>query len=318
MTIAPLVSLEGVNGEQFTFSSKEGNESIVLQKGAKGLDMPPWDVQVDDFPALDGSFPRASRATQREIFLPLLAYGQTRREMSLAKRRLMKALDPSRILLKTPILVVAEADELGNYEARREIEVYYAGGMDGDEGSENDLVTNRFGLILRSTDPFFRARQDTVQEFLTFSNGTPFFPESPNKFLSDGVAGGFHLSAGPEFTDSVVVTNPGEVRVFPTWFIVGPIEGPFTLTRAATAYNDEQSLVVQSLSLAAGQTLTIVTQPGRLKVQPSVGADAGWSALATNPDFWTVDPGENTISIGGLSSNPTSVTMTFRPKYLSM
>lgn len=318
MTIAPLVSLEGVNGEQFTFSSKDGDESIVLQKGAKGLDMPPWDVQVDDYPALDGSFPRASRATSREIFLPLLAYGTTRREMITAKRRLMKALDPSRILRSMPRLVVAEADDTGDYEALREIEVYYAGGMDGDEGSGNGLEWSNFGLILRSTDPFFRARQDTVRDFLTFAATTPFFPEAPAKFLSDGVSGGFHLSSSPIFVNNIVVNNPGDVRVFPTWTIVGPVEGPFNLTRAATPYNDQQSLVVETLSLAAGETLTIVTQPGKLKVQASVGADAGWSALATNPDFWTLDPGDNTVSIDGLSSNPTSVSLSFRPKYLGM
>lgn len=284
--IAPLVTLEGVNGELFTFSSKDVVESIVLQPGAKGLEMPTWDVQTDDYPALDGSFPRASRASSREIFLPLMAYGSTRYEMKAALRSLEDALDPSLIPTTLLKLSVAEPDASGNYETPREIDVYYANGLEGDEGSENGLVYNKFGLVLRATDPFFRAPADVTHTFSAFTGE--------------------------------VINNPGKVRVFPTWTIEGPAQSPFSLVRAATAYNPAQSLLVEDLTLTAGQVLTIVTQPGKLKVTTDFGPDVGWSALAANPTFWTLDPGDNTVSVSGLTVTPTSVSLSFRPKYMGM
>lgn len=324
MELAPFVAIEGVNGETFTLSSDQPEGSLWLAQGAKGLDMLPWDIQVDQYPALDGEFPRAVRGSAREIFLPITIYGRTRPELVAAKRQLLRAFNPDRFLTSMAKVVVAEPAPEGGYEDEREIEVYYASGMEGDEGTDtNGLTWVRYGLVVRSTDPFFRDREDTVQQFFTFSSVSPFFPPDGEPFLSqDGVSGGFHLSAPPVPTNAITVVNHGDVRVYPVWTIQGPIpaDTPFNLVREATPYNPQQVLQIVSLPLDEGETATIDTRPGQLLVSGSVGANVSWANLAVNPQFWTLDPGPNNVSIQQLPEGvlPTQLTISFRPKYLGM
>lgn len=322
MDYAPLVTLEGVNGEQFALSAMSGAGQVFLRKGAQGLDMIPWDVQVDEYPVLPGASVRDARGQQREIFLPLTIWGETRPQMVAAKRRLMAALDPARMHARMPKLIVAEVNEAGVYEDQREIEVYYADGLNGDEGSDNGLTWNKFGLVLRSSGgPFFSARSDTSTSFYQYPAPQPFFPDEDQPFVSpDGLAGGFKLSGTPVFGTVLPVNNPGDISAYPTWEITGPISAPFQLVRAATAFSPEQSLNVVSLNLTNTQTWTLVTEPGRLRSITEFGPDAGWTALATNPQFWALDPGPNTVSIQGLSVGevPLGLAIIFRAKYQGM
>jgi hypothetical protein len=318
---APLVILEGVDGTSYTLSSSAGSGAIFLQQGAKGLDMLPWDVQVDEYPALDGEFPRAVRGQAREIFLPLVVYGATRPEMIASKRALLRALNPSRFKTSMARLVVAEARSTGAYEDSREIEVYYSGGLEGDEGSDNGMVWGKFGLILRSTDPFFKDTADTVHLFETSGESSDFFPPAGEPFLSvDGLTGGFVISDPPVSTSTITVNNRGDVAVYPTWSIVGPVVGDFNLVRQATSFSPAAGLVISDFNLAAGQQATIDTSPGSRFVTGSAGAGISWSNLGANPQFWTLDPGDNTVSVTELpvGVSPSQFTMSFRPKYLGM
>jgi hypothetical protein len=321
MDRAPYVALEGVDGSTTVLSGFDGTSNLFLTKGATGLDMLPWDVQVDEYPALDGEYVRAVRGKAREIFLPLIVYGKNRAEMISHKRRLLRALNPSRYSITLPKLIVADISSSGAYEAQREIEVYYASGMEGDEGNDNGLTWGKFGLVLRSQDPFFRDREDTVEQFFTFGEVKNFFPAAPNSFLSvDGVTGGFQISSPPQPTSSITVFNRGDVGSYPTWTIVGPLSGDFNLVRAATDYNPEQVLQIKNFSLASGQSATIVTEPGKLRASGSVGSGISWANLGANPQFWTIDPGENRLSITDLPEGvfPQQLTVSFRPKYLGV
>jgi hypothetical protein len=317
-----MVAIEGANGEQFALSSDGGTGQIFLRRGPKGLDMIPWDVQVDEYPALDGEVIRAVRGQSREIFLPLTVWGTTRPQMVAAKRRLIKALNPARMSARMPKLVVSEFTDAGTYEDQREIEVYYAGGLDGDEGSDNGLTWNSFGLVLRSTSPFFSARTDTTSSFYVYPELNPFFPGGGTQpFVSaDGLTGGMQLVGKPSFVTAITVSNPGDVSSYPTWQIEGPISAPFQLVRAQTDYSPAQSLDVVSLTLTAGQTWTLNTEPGKLRSVSGAGTSVGWSALATNPQFWALDPGPNDITINGLAPGvtPLALGFTFRAKYLGM
>jgi hypothetical protein len=218
-------------------------------------------------------------------------------------------------------LVTAEVGADGQYEPQRELEVYYSSGLEGDEGEENGLTWLKYGLVLRSTDPFFRDRQDTVIPFVSYEETEPFFPPGEEPFVSpDGLSGGFQLSPSPVFTTEVEIFNQGNVSVKPTWTFVGPLSGPFNLVRQATAYSPQQVLGIKSLNLAAGQSATLVTSPGQVRLTTSAGANVTWSALVTNPDFWYLDPGPNTVTIQNLPGGvmPTSVTLSYRAKYLGI
>lgn len=317
-----MVTLEGVDGSQFALSAKGGTGNIWLNKGATGLDMPEWDVQTAEYPVLDGEYPIAVRGLGREIFLPVTVWGNTRAQMVETKRRLIRALPPNRMFARMAKLIVAETDDSGNYEPQREIEVYYADGLQGDEGSDNGLSWGKFGLVLRAPDPFFRDRADTVVSFAKApTDPRPFFPPEGESFVSkDGVSGGFKLSSDPVFSPEMVIDNPGDVSVYPTWKIVGPLDGPFNLVREATDFSPQGVLVVNSMTLGQGEAVTIVTAPGKVKVTASNNSTAGWSSLATNPQFWALDPGPNQVSIQGLNpgQEPSFMSASFRVKYLGI
>ncbi|QFG25444.1 phage tail domain-containing protein [Actinomadura sp. WMMB 499] len=320
MDYLPMVTLNGVDGSQFALQARGSSGNIWLNEGAKGLDMPTYDVQADEFPNVAGSVPRSVRGAGREIFLPLTIWGDTRAEAVELKRRLRRALAPTRMFSRMAKLVVAESNSDGAFEDQREIECYYDNGMEGTEGEENGRNYFRYGLVLQATDPYFRAVSDVRVSFATYGEVRKFFPPEDEPFVSpDGVSGGFKLTASPVFTTNITVTNPGDESAYPTWTIVGPIEGPFNLVRAATAYSDEEVLAINTLSLAEGETATLVTEPGRVSLSTSAGAQAVWSSLAVNPHFWELDPGNNAVSIVGLTGDePTSVSISFRPKYLGM
>ena len=316
-----MVTLTGVDGSQFALQSPGSTGDIWLNEGAKGLDMPLYDVQVDEFPNVAGSVPRSARGAGREIFLPLTIWGDTRAEAVATKRRLIRALPPTRMWKRMAKLVVAEAGADGVYEPYREIEVYYDSGLEGAEGEENGRNYYRFGLVLQAVDPYFRALEDVKAAFATYGDIEKFFPPEGEPFVSpDGLSGGFQLTPDPVYTDTITVHNPGDEPVYPTWRFLGPLEGPFNLVRGATAFSDEEALSITSLSLDEGETATLVTEPGKVSLSTSAGAQVVWSSLAVNPRFWALDPGDNTVSIVGLGGEAGADTfqLSFRPKYLSM
>jgi hypothetical protein len=315
-----MVTLEGVDGSQTPLLAMGDPGSVWLDKGAQGLDMPPWDIQVDQYPARDGEYPRAQRALAREIFLPLTLVGDTRAELVATKRRLLSALPPARMFRRMAKLVTAEYDAAGQPEPQREIEVYYKEGLEGNEAEDSAGFRHlKYGLVLRSTDPWFRAREDSLVEFLSQEEQVSFYPPVDQEFLSvDGETGGFKLSPPPAYVNEVSFVYEGNVAVKPTWTFQGPINQPFNLVRHATDYSPEESLRIDNLVLGAGETATLVTSPGQVRLSTSAGADVTWSALGVNPTFWYVDPGPNTISVDGLTIEPGSISFTYRTKYLGM
>lgn len=320
MDRAPYVALQGVDGSLITLSSGGDEQGLFLARGATGLDMLPWDVQVDEFPALDGEFPRAVRGKAREIFLPLTAYGTTRQKARTKVRALLRALNPGRLSQRMAKLIVAEPLDDGSYETQREIEVYYSSGMEGDEGSSNGLSWQTYGLVLRSTDPFFQDRQDTQRAFELFGALSDFFPDEGLPFLSaDGLSGGFRISEPPTPTDTITVHNPGDVPVYPTWSIPGPLFGDFSLHRQATEFSPEGVLTITGAALAEGQTMTLTTSPGQMRATGSVGAGFSWANLGANPQFWALDPGDNIVQLRDFYDGFAfqNVLISFRPKYIT-
>lgn len=316
-----MVTLIGVDGSQFALQAMGSAGSIWLNEGAKGLDMPVYDVQTDEMPNIPGVVPRAARGAGREIFLPLTIWGDTRAEAVETKRRLRRSLAPTRMFGRMAKLVVAEANADGVYEPQREIEVYYDTGLEGAEGEENGRNYFRYGLVLQATYPYFRALDDVRVSFATYGEIRKFYPPEGESFVSkDGLEGGFKLTSDPVFTDTVTVHNPGDEPVYPTWTFTGPLSGPFSLVRSATSFFPEQGLEIRNLDLDVGQTATLITEPGRVRLVPSAGSTAVWRNLAPNPQFWALDTGDNTVSVVGASGDlePGAIQISFRPLYLGM
>ena len=317
-TRPPKVILRGVRGASFVLSEDTSPTSngtvLALAPGAKGLGSPEYEVHVDDYPALDGGFVRSSRATRREIFLPIVMAAPTRAELVYMRRKFISALNPKLGLVQ---LITAEVNRAGNYEPSRYVECYYAQGMEGEEDEKGDLTWSKFGLVLRTTDPFFRDVNLTEVPFLRFENRVPFFKGTSAPFLGTGPDGKF-LSSSGEFVEEVEVFNPGDIPVYPTWRLVGPMTGPLRLIRNAPGKVEEVLNISEDFFLEEGEIATLVTDPAQHSISSSSG-NVLWSVLDPVPNFWTLEPGPNTVQIDGLNGvEPTSVSLNFRAGYVSM
>lgn len=329
-SLPPTMRLVGVRGEQiplFTRYVDPGPSFIGVSKGAKGLDAPDFDIQVDAFPTIDGRFIRAVRAEGREILLPIVIYGNSRRDMILKKRALLSALNPK---IGTVSLVTAESlaplsgpTDTGAYEDERTIELYYSHGFEGDEGrTVSGFNWIKVGLVLRATYPFFQAT-DTLRFPFAFAASPPvsfFAPPTtpyPGTAWVDRV---FRLSQEAPFNPKITFNNPGDAQDYPSFRIIGPISGPFDLIwRSSDGFSDRALSISDEFTLAVGQQAIITTTPGAQGISSTT--DLGFEVFGTNPNFWTLEPGLNTVEIvatGGQTLNPTYMEIFFKPNYMGL
>ncbi|WP_237307595.1 phage tail domain-containing protein [Streptomyces alboflavus] len=297
----------GGRGEEIPLTASGGSAwpSVFMLPGATGLDAPPVALFSDDSPGLDGSIFRSSRASAREIMLPVYLYGIDRPTINELKRRLFYSLNPK----SGPcVLKFTEGDN-----STRLLTAYYKGGMEGSEGTDSAGFTwTKYGLTFVAMDPWFYGEREETKRW-TFGEGEPlvspakpFFPMA----IADGVMGG----PGSE----IFINNPGDVDAWPVWKLKGPIKsfslgytpevGPQAVIKA-NAPADGSDLV------PTGRTLTIDTRPGRKTVMDDRGTNY-WSRLATNPQFWSIEPGYSTGQFTVVTgSGKASVSLTFLPRY---
>ncbi|WP_086024151.1 phage tail domain-containing protein [Streptomyces sp. PsTaAH-124] len=300
------VSIAGRNGEgeaiSLTSFSDDAWPAIIMQPGATGLDAPPYALFSDDSPNLDGSIFRSTRAAAREIMIPVYLYGIDRPSVNRIKRQLFQALNPKRGYC---VLRFTEGDS-----QTRLLKAYYKGGMEGSEASDTAGFTwTKYGLTFSAMDPWwYQTRYEVIR--WDFGEGEPLLSSSQAFFpmrISSGV-----MSGGPNIT----ISNSGDIEAWPIWALKGPIKtfaliGPYGDTIKASAPADGSDLI------PTGRVVTIDTRPGYKTVMDDQGVNY-WSRLDTNPQFWSVEPGDTTVSISVVTGvGKASVSLTYLPRYAS-
>jgi hypothetical protein len=300
------VSVIGRNGEGEEISLTGFHDSawpsIIMQPGATGLDMPPYALFSDDSPNLDGSIYRSARAAAREVMIPVYLYGIDRPSVNHIKRKLFQSLNPKRGYC---LLKFTEGDN-----TTRLLKAYYKGGMEGSEVTDTAGFTwAKYGLTFSAMDPWFYPDRMRVSRW-DFGTGTPFLSSSQKFFpmkISSGVMG-----AGSD----LIISNPGDIEAWPIWNLYGPIKS-FTLTSPygdtvkASPPSDGSDLV------PSGQILTIDTRPGQKTVSDDLGNNY-WSKLDSNPQFWSVDPGETSATVSVVTGvGKAAVVLSYFPRYAS-
>ncbi|MEO3860119.1 hypothetical protein [Acrocarpospora sp. B8E8] len=310
-----VVQVRGVNGELFTLTDESiSGAAILLRPGAKGLDAPSFNVLADEYPAIDGGFVRFSRATIREIFLPLTITGSTRPEMMALKRRFIAALNPKKGLVSLQTTEYAEVGGLLVAETPRALTCFYVSGMEGGEGTDDGIHWAKYGLVLRAPNPYFQHPNRAQGRFQIIDVLRPFLdpPSGATPFLSiDGVTPGkgLGLSSDPLWVDTLDLENPGDAECQPRWEIRGPLS-----SRMSIVLKDDEGNVVnelrftESITIAPNQALVIETTKGsqfaRLypagetgdEYDPTQG-DSMWWALDVTSDLWPIQPGLNHLAL---------------------
>ncbi|WP_406153569.1 phage tail family protein [Streptomyces anulatus] len=297
------VSITGSNGEgeEIPLTGFSGKDwpSFFMQAGATGLDMPPFELHSDDSPNLDGGMYRGTRATQREVLLPIFIWGVDRKTLKDQKRKLLASLNPKNGYC---VLKFMESDGQPKY-----LYAYYKAGLEGNESEDSaGFRWLKIGIQMTAFDPWFYSDRLQVAEW-DFGQGDAFFGAS---FLP------LNLSQGFPSEVTLPVVNPGDIEAWPVWEITGPVQS-FNFTGP-----DKKSFAIDLQSgggdvVPTGRTLTIDTRPGYKTLKDDQGANY-YPLLAANPQLWSVPAGKSTVSIKLVSgSGVAHVRMTLTPRYES-
>ncbi|MER6382097.1 phage tail domain-containing protein [Streptomyces sp. NPDC001118] len=295
------VSIRGSNGEgeeiPLTGYQNGAWPTIVLQPGASGLDMPPFELHTDDSPNLDGSMYRGARAAARQILLPVFVYGIDRKTVVSFKRKLANALNP-----KNGYCVVTFIEQDG---AARRLQCYYASGMEGNESTDTSGFTwVSYGIQLTAVDPWFYGDTDVVAAW-SFGQAYPFLG---NPFLP------LKLNSGTPASGTLAVNNPGDIEAWPVWTITGPLKS-FTFTGPDGSRWGVPAQAGGTDCLPIGRTLTVDSRPGYKTITDDQGTNY-FPLMSPNPVLWSVPSGLSTIQADLVSGSGTpTVKVELLPRY---
>ncbi|MFJ9037997.1 phage distal tail protein [Streptomyces sp. NPDC102406] len=271
----------------------------LLQPGAKGLDMPGYQILQDESPGIDGYAVRDVRAQGKEIILPLAFWANDSRAAYKARRRaFIKSLNPKRGI---GTLTLTEPDG-----ATRSIGAYYTGGLEGDESL--DAAGERWcinPITFGVPSPYWIGAE--VTQMWSNGSGGTFFPILPLTVGASQVLG------------EITVNNPGDDVAYPVWTITGPATS-INLTNTITDPNSGGTITQQLVltrTITAADTITIDTRERRQTALLN-GITNLWPNLSNASELWPLQEGANhlNLTVGG-STGLTTVQMTYQPRYLA-
>lgn len=265
------IRLVGANGETVTLLNTA--EELMRMPGGSGWGMAP--VANSWFEgAGDGARLRGTRRLQRELIIPVSAFGAARTDVEFQLRRLAGAI-------REPFLVFMDYADGRSFS----IPAVYEAGAEGVYGN-NPERQNQLPIVLKCPDPYWTSVQ--YQSFTVKpSLGDPFLPELAELHVGSSVAQG-----------QVTVTNEGDVASRPTWTITGPGDG-LSLTIAG------RGLVFPTYSITAGTTVKIEYADGGWTIKDQLGANL-YPYLGPAPWFLEFPRGVSIVDIA--MSNATSAT----------
>ncbi|GGP72060.1 phage distal tail protein [Streptomyces melanogenes] len=276
---------------------------IALTKGPAGLGMPTFDLKNDQLPNMDGGLFRSTRATTRDITIPLIIRGVDRTSLLKMHNRLLRALNPT---LGPGWITATEGDGIA-----RHLECYYVSGAEGSETQENAGFTwIKTALVLRAMDPYWYSDAERQYDwsvdptavsrpFLSNSNYPAFFP--------------LRISASALNSGGLVdIIHDSSVVAWPVWTCTGPIAG-LSLENTATG---QTFRLRDDATVPPGKTLIIDTRPG-IKSVTLDGVNA-WPQMRADSALWSLRPGRNTVRVTARDGTPsTLIRLHYTPRYLS-
>ncbi|MEV4041418.1 phage tail family protein [Streptomyces sp. NPDC049744] len=285
----PALSFTDPRGITTVFSDWE--RGWLLQPGAKGLDMPEYQVATDESPGIDGYEVRDVRAQGKTITLPIAFWANDSRQAYKARRRaLINSLNPKR---GVGVLTLTEPDG-----ATRSIGAYYTGGLEGDESL--DAAGERWcinALTFGVPSPYWTGAE--VSHGFVAGSDAEFFPVLPVQVGDSQVLG------------EVTVDNVGDDVAYPVWTIKGPATS-VTLTNHTTGQE-----ITLTRTITGTDTIVIDTRERRQTALLN-GVTNLWPDLSDDSELWPLQEGGNHLNlvVDG-STSATSVTLTYQPRYLA-
>ncbi|UGL61983.1 minor tail protein [Microbacterium phage Skylord] len=257
------IRLVGRNG--VTITLLDTAQDLMREPGGSGWGMVPV-VNSWFEGAGDGAQLRGTRRTQRELIIPISAFGMNRAGVEAQLRKLVNTIhDPFRVFMDY-------ADGRSYY-----IDVVYDSGASGQYGA----VPNRraqMPIVLKSlSDPYWVSIQS--QSFTVAPGlGLPFLPELAELHVSSSVAQG-----------EVTIENIGDVASRPTWTIHGPGTGLSILING-------RGIVLADYVFDSTTVVTIKYEDGGWLIEDQNGTNL-YPELGDAPWFPEFPPGTSIVSV---------------------
>ena len=222
-----------------------GTEGVVLlEKGVRGLAMPPIGRHTQESPALAGSRHTGWRAVEREVFWPVYVWSEdSSREWFDRDAAWWATMHPDQ---------VGEWAVTTSRSGTRRLRLRYVDdsehSFDHDPARVGEAI---YGVRLVAEQPFWEG--ETALSSWSLSEQASFFPGPP-------------FWIGSAYTlATATIRNPGDVPAWPVW----TVHGPFTSARVGTA----GATITVPFGLQDGASLTIDTRPAVMRAVDSSGVD---------------------------------------------
>ena len=269
ITMAELLSWIDVSGTETTLNGETNYRALV---GRQNFFMPPVSIISQQVPMQPGVRDKYVQIGAGDPKLPVLVYAVDEPTLAMARRALVFAMNP----LRGSGTLRSTAQD----GAVRDLVCRLVTGLEGDESAQNRTPGSFLApLEFEAADPFWYDRDYTSLSFTT--GASVLFLSSP--FL------GPHLSSSG-ISSNFSVYNSGDVEAWPIWTITGP-GNTITLANGTTG----KSLVL-SITLAAGQVLTIDTRPGHKTVVRENGSNQ-FATVSSTSSLWSLATGNNAMAL---------------------
>jgi len=274
-------ALVGANGDEIVFDY----QNYVLNTDFTGFNLPPALVRIENSAGDGGVFRHAKRGV-RTLDLPVTVIGTDRSDVQTKLRRLGKLTQN----VAGPLTLEARYTD---GEILR-LATYYTGGAEGQWGTSAGMIWARWTLSLQAPQPYWESANLEQFTVTRGSTGRGLLPQFSKLRISSSQAIG-----------TILIDNTGDVPMFPTYRIIGPITGlEISSNGSSFGFTDP---------IPAGETIFVNTETG--EVTDGDGANV-YALLEPAPKLFRIPVGESAILVNGTDvTEDTRVDIYFRKRF---
>ena len=274
-------ALIGANGDTIVFDY----QNYVLNADFIGFGIPPAQVRIENSAGDGGVFRHAKRAV-RNLDIPVTVIGTDRADVQNKLRRLAK-------LTQNQAGPLALEARYTDGEILR-LETYYTGGAESQWGTSAGMVWCKWVLSLQAPQPYWQSTN--IEQFTVTrgSTGRGLLPQLSKLRISSSQALG-----------TILINNTGDVQMFPTYRIIGPITDlVVSLNGFSFGFNEP---------LLTGEIIYVNTETGEVYDQSNQNR---YDILLPAPKLFPIAVGESTIVISGTDvTDDTRVDLYYAKRY---
>jgi hypothetical protein len=268
--------LTGANGDEITFD----NSTYVLNPALTGFGIPPTSVRIDES-ARDGGTYRYTRRAVRNIDMPVTVLGTSATDVETKLRRLARLTQDT--LGPTTLTALRDAGDLT-------MDLHYTGGAELEYGGDaGGLTWARLLLSFQAPQPYWQTADPQTFQLTSGDTGRGLLPELTKLKVSSSQSLG-----------TITITNTGDVPVYPTWTIQGPIDG-FVASRGALSFGFNTALTADDAIIVNTELGTVVDDTGVNR----------YDILNPAPKFFSFPPGTFSAQVTGTGTTSATFVSVF-------